>query len=95
MQSTVYAVSYDINGHHTRIKEHCCERGFSAWVRTKLGKLRKLPNTTLVGTFPSSKQAIDTFIHLAREVAPDVVIDKVLAIPVDGGYIESDEEVEA
>ncbi|QSQ19142.1 hypothetical protein JY651_27760 [Pyxidicoccus parkwayensis] len=95
MQNIVYAVSYDLTEHHTRIKKHCCENGFSAWVRTKLGKMRKLPNTTLVGTFASSKQAVDTFMRLASEVAPGVVIEKVLAIPVEGGFIESNEEVEA
>lgn len=92
-QYTVYIVSYDISGeNHTPIKKHCCENGFSEWVRTKLGRLRRLPNTTIVGTFASSQQAIETFVRLAREVDPDVVVEKVLALPADGGYIESNEE---
>lgn len=86
-----FVVTYNLNGYHEVVKQHCINNGFAAHVLLSNGTWRKLPNTTLVGRFLKAEDAVRSFTALARTAAPHVLIEKVLACPLAPGYLESNQ----
>ncbi|WP_147450089.1 hypothetical protein [Corallococcus carmarthensis] len=82
-------ISYDLDSHHTAVKNLACANGFSDQVMTTAG-WKTLPNTTLIGDFPSAKDAADAFKRLAKTAAPYVKVEKVLACPMGVAWVTNE-----
>lgn len=72
-------VSYDVDDDHAAIKQNCLDHGWVDCVVLKDGTRRRLPNTTLLVEAPSPGHAVRGFFALAREVSPNVTVEKIFA----------------
>jgi hypothetical protein len=85
-------LTYDADTGHTKIKNHCKKNGLRDVVRTSSGRLHKLPDTTLVGKFITKREAVRTFLALAKEAVPEAKIEKVLVVPYESLRVYNDED---
>ena len=62
--------------------------GFDVWLPMEDGELKRLPNTTLVGSFPLVEDALSAFRRLVaatgKKIGHTVVVEKVLTIKSAG-----------
>ncbi|MBB4398756.1 hypothetical protein [Bradyrhizobium sp. ERR14] len=96
-----FFVSYDIQkttpDPHSTFLDLATDYGFDVWLRMKDGELRRLPNTTLVGSFPLVDDAHKAFYRLVaattKEVGRKVVVEKVLIVKSAGpAMLKSDKK---
>lgn len=70
--------------------------GFDFWLPMEDGELKRLPNTTLVGSFSVVEDALSAFRKLVaatgREIGQTVVVEKVLTIKSAGARLRSDKK---
>ena len=85
-------LTYDLNDFHERVKQLCLRNGFTECAPMTDDSLMKLPNTTLMGNFPTALAAAQKFVALAQQADRRVVVEKLFVCPCDGAFIlESNE----
>lgn len=95
-----FFVSYDIKrampDPHPPLLELASEYGFDVWLPMENGEIKRLPNTTLVGSFPLVEEARSAFRRLvaatSRKIGQTVVVEKVLIVKSAGARLQSDKK---
>jgi hypothetical protein len=94
-----YSASYDLKSTHPDPHKEYIKQakvlGWNDWVQDGDKVWNKLPNTTIIGTFPNVSTAIAKFNQIATETQKQgfvVVVEKVLLVEFKTGNVESDEK---
>ena len=95
-----FFVSYDIEKStpdpHSALLELARGYGFDVWLPMENGEIKRLPNTTLVGSFPLVEEARSAFRRLiaatSKKVGQTVVVEKVLIVKSAGARLQSDKK---
>jgi hypothetical protein len=95
-----FFVSYDIKkatpDPHPALLELASEYGFDVWLPMENGEIKRLPNTTLVGSFPLVEEARSAFRRLvtatSKKIGQTVVVEKVLIVKSAGARLQSDKK---
>ncbi|MGX9427969.1 hypothetical protein [Bradyrhizobium sp. LeoA1S1] len=95
-----FFVCYDIKkttpDPHPVLLDLANDYGFDVWLTMEDGELRRLPNTTLVGSFELVEDALNAFKRLVaatgKKIGHTVVVEKVLTIKSAGARLRSDKK---
>lgn len=94
---TLFLATYDLQrtnpGPHAEFIKQATTVGWGDWIKASNGTTYKLPNTTLVGQFPTKADAQNAFFQAASLTVAQgytVVVEKWIIAAADSNIFNSD-----